>query len=276
MVGNTLPPDTAYRFARGEEVVSSTGLRTKLNRPLDWLVVSDHSEYMGLAPMLQSGDEALLSDPYGKKFYEDYKAGGETAYNAFLEIVASVTRGELLIKNPEVMRSVWEDNNAIADRFNDPGRFTAFIGYEWSSVPKGNNLHRVVIFRDDAEKTNRVVPFSSIDSFDPEDLWDYMENYERDTGGKVLALAHNGNMSNGLMFAETKFDGSAIDAAYSKRRMRWEPLYEVTQIKGGGETHPNFHLTTSLRIAKTGIRVTSTAQLPRKTRCCATNTLARH
>lgn len=238
MVGNTLSPADAYRFAKGEEVTSSTGTRTKLVRPLDWLVVSDHSEYMGLAPMLQRGDEALLDDPFGAKLYEEFQAGGEEAYLAFIEIVDSVTRGELLIDNPEVMRTVWEDNNAIADSFNSPGHFTAFIGYEWSSLPQGNNLHRVVVFRDDAEKADQVVPFSSIDSPDPERLWDYLEAYEANTGGKVLALAHNGNGSNGLMFAETKFDGTPIDAEYSERRMRWEPIYEVTQIKGDGETHP--------------------------------------
>lgn len=238
MVGNSLSPEEAYRFARGEEIVSSTGLRTKLNRPLDWLVVSDHAEYMGLAPMLQRGDDALLEDPYGKKLYEDYMAGGERAYNAFIELVASVTRGEQLINNPEVMRSVWQSNNEIADSYNDPGHFTAFIGFEWSSVPNGNNLHRVVIFRDSAKKANQVVPFSSIDSPDPEKLWDYMEDYENKTNGKVLALPHNGNMSNGLMFAMNKFDGSPIDKSYSKRRMRWEPIVEVTQIKGDGETHP--------------------------------------
>jgi hypothetical protein len=238
LVGNTLPPEMAYRYAMGEEVVTSTGLRSKLIRPLDWLVVSDHSEYMGIAPMLQRGDRALLDDPFGAQLYKDFRAGGETAYNAFLELVASVTRGEMLIDNPEVMRSVWESNNKIADEFNDPGHFTAFIGYEWSSVPAGNNLHRVVIFRDSAEKASQVVPFSSIDSPDPERLWDYLDAYERDTGGRVLALTHNGNMSNGLMFPETKFDGSPIDDAYSERRMRWEPITEVTQIKGDGETHP--------------------------------------
>ena len=163
MVGNTLPPEMAYRFARGEEVSSSGGLRVKLVRPLDWLVVSDHSEYMGLAPMLQRGDPVLLEDPVGRQVYEDYRAGGERAYNAFLELVNSVTRGELLIKNPEVMRSVWEDNNEVADRYNDPGHFSAFIGYEWSSLPSGNNLHRVVIFRDGADKASQVVPFSSVD-----------------------------------------------------------------------------------------------------------------
>jgi len=238
MVGNTLSPEMAYRYAMGEEVTTSTGLRSKLIRSLDWLVVSDHSEYMGLAPMLQRGDPALLADPFGKQVYEDFRAGGERAYNVFLKLVNSVTRGELLIENPEVLRSVWEENNAIADRYNDPGRFTAFIGYEWSSVPAGNNLHRVVIFRDGADKADQVVPFSSIDSPDPEKLWDYMAAYERDIGGKLLALTHNGNMSNGLMFPEAKFDGSPIDAAYSERRMRWEPIAEVTQIKGDGETHP--------------------------------------
>lgn len=238
MVGNTLPPDAAYRFAKGEEVTSSTGIRTKLVRPLDWLVVSDHSEYMGLAPMLFTGDEALLSDPFGAWLYEEFNASGERANAAFLKLLNSVTRGELLIENPDVLRSVWEDNNETADNHNDPGKFTAFIGYEWSSIPSGNNLHRVVIFRDDAARANQVVPFSSIDSPDPEDLWDFMEAYEKNTGGRVMALAHNGNWSNGLMFAETKYDGSPIDAEYSERRMHWEPIYEVTQIKGDGETHP--------------------------------------
>jgi len=238
MVGNSVSPEMAYRYAKGEEVTSSTGLRSKLIRPLDWLVVSDHAEYMGIAPMLQTGDQALLDDPYGAQLYEAFRAGGDKAYNAFLEIVASVARGELLIKNPEVMRSVWEENNAIADQQNNPGVFTAFIGFEWSSLPDGNNLHRVVIFRDDAKKADEVVLFSSIDSPDPEKLWDYMEGYESKTGGRVLALPHNGNLSNGLMFAEEKFDGSPIDKDYSERRMRWEPIAEVTQIKGDGETHP--------------------------------------
>lgn len=238
LVGNTLGPDMAYRFARGEEVTSSTGLRVKLKRRLDFLVVSDHSEYMGLAPMLQTGDPALLADPTGKRWYDMFNAGKEEAYAAFREAVQSVTEGNLLIKNEGVMRTVWERNNATADEFNEPGKFTAFIGYEWSSMPGGRNLHRVVIFRDAADRANQVVPFSSIDSPDVENLWAYLADYEAKTGGRVLAIPHNGNGSNGLMFSETTFSGQPLDRDYAEARMRWEPIYEVTQIKGDGEAHP--------------------------------------
>jgi hypothetical protein len=237
-VGNTLDPEAAYRFAMGEEVTSSTGLRTKLIRPLDFLVVSDHSEYMGLAPMLQSGDPALLADPVGRRWYDMFNAGQEQAYAAFREVVQSVTEGKLLVKNPEVMRTVWQQNNAIADEFNNPGQFTAFIGYEWSSLPGGRNLHRVVIFRDDASSANQVVPFSSLDSPDVENLWDFLADYESKTNGRVLAIPHNGNVSNGLMFSDKTFSGKRITKDYAKARSRWEPVYEVTQIKGDGETHP--------------------------------------
>ena len=237
-VGNTLDPEAAYRFAMGEEVISSSGLRTKLIRPLDFLVVSDHSEYMGLAPMLQSGAPALLADPVGKRWYDMFNASQEQAYAAFREVVQSVTEGKLLVKNPEVMRTVWQQNNAVADEFNNPGQFTAFIGYEWSSLPKGRNLHRVVIFRDDGSSANQVVPFSSLDSPDVENLWDFLADYESKTNGRVLAIPHNGNVSNGLMFSEKTFTGKRITKDYAKARSRWEPVYEVTQIKGDGETHP--------------------------------------
>ncbi|NIS82000.1 MAG: DUF3604 domain-containing protein [Anaerolineales bacterium] len=237
MIGNTLGPEEAYRFARGEEVTTSTGLRAKLIRPLDFLVVSDHAEYIGLAPMLRNSDPILLSDPTGKRWHDMFQQG--RGYDAFIEIVSSVTQGgEEQIQNPQVKRSVWEGFTKIADEYNDPGKFTAFIGFEWSSVPKGNNLHRVVIFRDDADRANQVVPYSQFDSFDPEDLWRYMAAYEEKTGGQMLALAHNGNWSNGLMFAEKTFTGKPIDQAYAETRIRWEPLYEVTQIKGDGEAHP--------------------------------------
>ncbi len=236
MIGNTLGPDEAYRFSRGEEVTTSTGLRAKLIRPLDFLVVSDHAEYIGLAPMIRTSDPILLSDPYGKRWHNMFQQG--KGYDAFVEIVGSVTRGEEQIQNPQVKRSVWEEFTEIADAYNEPGKFTAFIGFEWSSVPKGNNLHRVVIFRDGADRANQVVPYSQFDSFDPEDLWRYMAAYEEKTGGQLLALAHNGNWSNGLMFAEKTFAGKPIDRAYAETRIRWEPLYEVTQIKGDGEAHP--------------------------------------
>ena len=125
-----------------------------------------------------------------------------------------------------------------ADTYNDPGRFTAFIGYEWTTMPKGDNLHRVVVFKDGADKAGQVVPFSAFDSEDPEDLWTYLGGYEKNTGGEVMAIAHNGNVSNGLMFSDKTVEGKPLSQAYAKTRSRWEPLYEVTQMKGDGEAHP--------------------------------------
>ncbi len=238
--GTTLGPEEAYRFARGEEVNSSSGLRAKLVRPLDFLVVSDHAEYFGLSTMLRTGAPALLADPVGKRWYDMFKESKEGGYKVFMEIVRSASGdnpGEL-IQNPAAKRSVWERSNAIAEKYNEPGRFTALIGFEWSSTPKGGNLHRVVIFRDGAEQANQVVPLAFYENPDPEHLWKYMEGYETKTGGQILSLAHNGNWSNGLMFKLETLDGRPFDRAYAETRMRWEPIYEVTQIKGDGETHP--------------------------------------
>ncbi len=147
LVGNTLGPDMAYRFARGEEITASSGLRVKLIRPLDFLVVSDHAEYMGLPPMLATGDQALVSDPFGKHLYDAFRAGPEEAYDAFREILEGATRGEKLIAGSAMERTAWGRFTETAEEFNDPGVFTAFIGFEWSSLPDGNNLHRVVVFR---------------------------------------------------------------------------------------------------------------------------------
>ena len=238
LVGNKLGPDMAFRFARGEEVTSSKGERVKLVRPLDFLVVSDHAEYMGLPGLLNTGDPALLADPYGKRMYEQFRSGPEGAYNAFRDLLTGVTKGEKYIDNKNMERSVWERNNATADEFNDPGKFTAFIGFEWSSIPQGNNLHRVAIFRDNADRANQVLPISSFDTEDPEGLWKYLADYEAKTGGQILAIPHNGNWSNGTMFAEKTFTGKKIDRKYAETRSRWEPVYEVTQIKGDGEAHP--------------------------------------
>ncbi len=137
---------------------------------------------------------------------------------------------------PVLRRSVWEEVSASAERHNDPGTFTAFIGYEWTAGP--GSLHRNIIFEGGPGQTNQVVPFSAQDSADPEDLWAYLKNYEDKVGGKVLAIPHNGNLSMGGMFALTTRDGQPFTRAYAKTRARWEPLYEVTQIKGDGETHP--------------------------------------
>jgi hypothetical protein len=239
-VGNKLGPEEAYRFARGEEVTSSTGLRVKLLRPLDFLVIADHAEYFGLATMIKNGNPALLADPVGKRWYDMFNESKEGGYKAFMEVVRSGAgdNPQELIQNPAAKRSLWESVNATADRYNEPGRFTALIGFEWSSTPKGGNLHRVVIFRDGADRANQVLPLPFYENPDPEYLWKYMAGYEKKTSGQILAIAHNGNWSNGLMFKLETLDGRPLDRAYAETRMRWEPIYEVTQMKGDGETHP--------------------------------------
>lgn len=238
MVGNKLGPDEAYRFAKGEEVISSTGQRARLIRPLDFLVISDHAENLGLAPMIAESNPDLLKTEFGKKWHDMVKAG--EGYEAFREWGGSLFEGDR-IKSKKMQRTVWDRQIEAAEQHNDPGRFTALIGFEWSSlntVEAPSNLHRVVIFKDDARKASHVLPYSAFDSQDPEDLWAYMANYEETTGGSLLAIPHNGNLSNGLMFAVERLNGKPIDRQYAETRMRWEPLYEVTQIKGDGEAHP--------------------------------------
>jgi Protein of unknown function (DUF3604) len=239
--GNRLGPEEAYRFARGEEVVSSTGVPAKLSRPLDFLVVADHSESIGVLGDVLVGNPMLMADPTVRRWNEMLKQGGESAMNVYYEIVAAVGGGGQLptvLTQPRYIRSVWQRQMAAAEKYNDPGRFTAFIGYEWSSNLKGNNLHRVVIFRDNAEKAGQTLPVSSVDNPDPESLWQVLAAYEEKTGGSVLAIPHNGNLSNGTMFALADFLGHPLTRQYAETRARWEPLYEVTQIKGDGETHP--------------------------------------
>ena len=238
MIGNKLSPEEAYRFAKGEEVISSTGQRARLIRPLDFLVISDHAENLGLAPMIAESNPDLLKTEYGKKWHDMVKAGD--GYEAFREWGSSIFEGDR-IKSRKMQRTVWDRQIEAAEKHNDPGRFTALIGFEWTSLntkDAPSNLHRVVIFKDDADKVSRVLPYSAFDSQDPEDLWKYMAQYEEKTGGSVLAIPHNGNLSNGLMFAVERLNGKPIDKQYAETRMRWEPIVEVTQIKGDGEAHP--------------------------------------
>lgn len=241
MVGNILGPDMAYRFAKGEEVTASSGQKARLIRPLDWLVISDHAENLGLAPMIAESNPLVTNDKWGKTVHDLVKEGkGHDAFQLWVTAVAKTREDPL--KNPEMAQTVWDREIAFADQHNEPGKFTALIGFEWTSIATREapgNLHRVVIFRDGAEKARTVLPFSSFDSADPEDLWKYMDNYEKNTNGSVLAIAHNGNVSNGIMFPEEKrLNGEPIDQKYVETRARFEPLYEVTQIKGDGEAHP--------------------------------------
>ncbi len=239
LVGTRLDVDAGYRFARGETVISNTGQPVQLIRPLDFLVITDHAEFIGLAPMIQTSDPILLADPWGRWVHERFNAGPEGRMEAFSNIIEY---GTVKLENPfssdEAARGIWADFVKKAETYNQPGRFTAMTGFEWSSSPMGNNLHRCVIFADDANITGQTLPFSLFDGGDPEDLWKYMAGYEKKTGGRVLAIPHNGNLSNGLMFAEVTLKGKRLTRSYAKSRMRWEPLMEATQMKGDGETHP--------------------------------------
>lgn len=238
--GNRLDLDEAYRFTRGEEVVASSGYRAKMGRPLDFVVMADHSDGMGFFQMLASGDPLMMNAEEGRRWNQAINEGGEAAVNAALEMITAFAQGQLpwATNDPKLMKPVWEEIVEAAERYNDPGQFTAFIGYEWTSLVKGNNLHRVVIYRDGGDKALRTLPFTLGDSADPEDLWKALGAYEALTGGQALAIPHNGNLSNGLMFDVETLSGGEITAEYAQERQRWEPLYETTQIKGDGEAHP--------------------------------------
>ncbi len=237
--GNTrFGPDEAYRLARGEPVKAHNGMTVRLNQPLDFLVAADHAETMGLFPGLASADPLLLATKTGKRWYEMYRAGPEEAAKILVEFGNSLRDQKDLLGSPAYTAGVWHRVTANADRYNQPGKFTAFIGYEWSSGRGGGNMHRIVMFADGAERANQVVPFSSYDNDRPQALWRYMADYEAATGGQVLAIPHNSNVSAGLMFALTDSNGNEITSTYSEERARWEPLLEVTQFKGDSETHP--------------------------------------
>ncbi len=263
MGNKLLSPEDAYRFARGEAVTAHNGMPVRLHRPLDFLVVADHAENLGVMPRLEAGDPALLRTETGKRWYKlmqehpfntrkilatddeellneakaSFSPGGNRAF--FWTGVGAEPEGRGYIGDETFRHSVWAEVAANAERHNEPDKFTAFIGYEWSSSgQRQGNLHRIVIYKDGPDKTNQVLPYSAIDSQDPEDLWSYLMLYEQETGGEVLAIPHNGNLSNGEMFALQDFGGRPLSRAYADARSRWEPLYEVTQIKGDGETHP--------------------------------------
>ena len=249
LFGNRLPPRDAYRFARGEEVVSSTGQAVRLSRPLDWLVVADHSDGMGLIGDVAAGKPELLAYEQGARWIKGFAQGGDTAVQTALDLISTFSQGEmdpemfaLYSPGSKLYKNLWEKVVDEAEAFNDPGRFTAFVGFEWTSLIKGNNMHRVVIMRDGAVRAKQVVAYTTqppVGSPDPRDLWKYLANYEQKTGGEALAIPHNGNLANGIMFPlEAQWNGTKLDETYVTQRDKWEPLYEATQIKGDGEAHP--------------------------------------
>lgn len=247
----TSTPDTAYRFAKGLPVVSpTTGTRWQLTTPLDFLVIADHAEAMGAFPRLFAGDEELNNTKIGKIFRE---LGGEQSseelqavYDMLVTVGTGLENDQGLTPKDiytdlhagEMRRSTWDAQIEAAERHNQPGEFTAFIGWEWSSQPNGGNLHRVVFTPQGGDVASQFLPFSSLESTDPERLWAWLDETSASTGAQFVAIPHNPNISNGRMFPLLSETGKDVDAAYAATRMKWEPVVEMTQIKGDSETHP--------------------------------------
>lgn len=240
--GLTLGPEQAYRVARGEEMTSTTGQKVKLGLPLDFLVVADHTVGIGIMDELILGNPELLTNPLVNKWHLMLKKGGKSAFMAVKEITNAQGKGELpesLTSNLKVTGITWKNYIDAAEKYNAPGKFTALLGFEWTAMRKGNNLHRVVIFRDGKDKVSQTLPINSNQTnHDPQKLWLALEAYEKHTGGQVLAIPHNPNLSNGMMFSMTDVNGEPITQTYAKTRARWEPLVEISQIKGDSEAHP--------------------------------------
>jgi hypothetical protein len=236
---NTVGQEDAFKFARGEEITTTHGLKARLSRPLDFIVVSDHAEMYGLMPQLKSGDPAILGTEVGKRWYDQLMTGDDQiVFDTAMEIVASLSKPEPPIDNPQAIRDAWRAYTALADTYNEPGRFSAIIGYEYTTRG-GYNLHRNVLFRGDSTDANQTVPFSQFDSQNPEDLWRHLDEFQKRTGSAVLAIPHNGNLSNGRMFSLNTSAGKRYPRELAELRMSLEPIVEVTQIKGDGEAHPS-------------------------------------
>lgn len=246
--GTRLMPSDAYKFARGEQVISNTGQPVRISQPYDFLAVADHTDGMGVILDILAGAPNIMADPYGRELNAAFNKGGKAAREATVGMIAKFSQGEIneaLNYQPgnPAYKATWETIVQAAEDYNVPGEFTALIGFEWTSLVKGNNLHRVVLMRDGADKATMIEPYTTTPpqgSPNPRDLWKWMENWEEKTGGKMLAIPHNGNLSNGWMFPLVdNFDqDNPLDETYLKNRARWEPLVEVTQTKGDGEAHP--------------------------------------
>lgn len=231
--GNRLTAEQSYRFAKGKEVTTNTGQRVRLSRPLDFLVVTDHAEYLGVVSSLVGG-----SPPRNDVERRWLQLAQENKYPAIMQAYLGILGGNAeWTPTKEEQKSAWHRVVENAERHNNPGHFTAFVGYEWSNTEGPIHLHRNVIFRE-AEKAKETIPFSALDSKNPADLWDFLANYEETTGGQVLAIPHNPNLSEGGAFPDVEGSESIVDREYARNRSRWEPLLEVTQAKGDSETHP--------------------------------------
>jgi hypothetical protein len=251
-------PDAAYRFARGLPVRHpTTGTRVRIETPLDFLVVADHAESFGM--MRRANEQGLPRDGLGpidwvqswlmEKFFR-YLATNPDSIITLLDLASPDTTSVVeAAKTPASMRApndervaieTWVESTRIADAHNSPGTFTALIGWEWSAIPAGANLHRVVFTQADAQTAQQFIPFSSSTSSYPEDLWSWLETTSAKTGADFVAIPHNSNISRGFMFPSKKrLRDTKIDRAWIERRARWEKVVEATQVKGDSETHPS-------------------------------------
>lgn len=241
--GTRLGPDAALQFARGEKVTATTGMEAQLARPLDFLVIADHSDGLGATRRLYDAPRIAIQDETLLRWHDMMHESPEQSQRAIGELITAASNGTLpeALQDPEgqaeATRDIWTAHLATLDKYYEPGTFTPLAGYEWTLMPGGNNLHRVVMFRDGFEKTSQILPFPGL-AGQVDGLFDYMEAYEESTGGQVLAIPHNSNLSNGLMFELTMPDGGPMTAEYARRRAEHEPVVEATQIKGDSEAHP--------------------------------------
>lgn len=227
--------EEAYRFGRGEEIeLSTTGKKIKRRTPYDFVTITDHAEYYGVLKDLIDPKSPLSKSALATQIAKaktDPAAAGAAIQELILTIVNNVPITDYV--TPELRVSKWQEFVETADKFNDPGTFTALYGFEWTSIPNGKNMHRNVFFKDKAP----VTPFSAFDSIHPEDLWTYLE-IQRTQGIDVFAIPHNSNVSDGWLFSERKFLGGPMDARYAERQQKNEPLFEIHQTKGSSESHP--------------------------------------
>ncbi len=249
-------PDTAFRYAKGLPVIHPFHrARVQIQTPLDFMVLSDHAELLGVIRTVNERGiprEGLgVRERFRAWLVERWLRGviaddeGAAAFASFLpdtndvEAAAAAGRANPIPGSEPIVESVWREAIATADAHDEPGRFTALIGWEWSSIPAGANLHRVVVTSAGADVAGQFVPLSSADSPYPEDLWKWLDETSARTGADFVAIPHNSNISKGYMFpAENRLRGTPIDAAWAEQRARWETTVEATQFKGDSETHP--------------------------------------
>jgi hypothetical protein len=230
--------DDAYNFAKGRAVKKNTsGQMVQKRTPYDWCAVTDHAEYIGVMPQLTDKNSALSKKQKDNRIVQMIQSGDEKKGNeAFALIAVGLTTlvPDPAFNDPDIIRTVWDRHVEIANKHYEPGKFTTLIAFEWTSIPSNQNLHRNVFFRDDQ---GAALPFSAFDSDRPEDLWTYLET-QRSMGHDCFAISHNGNLSNGLMFAPRNSEGQPIDLRYAERRARNEVATEIIQCKGQSDTHP--------------------------------------